>query len=178
MFNEQVISYITEEINRNILKQNNVYEEKNLKDNINKQLQEKKLIIENSNNISTENPMYIKLKNRLINIVNRKTTLEKRKEEINISIASKKILLNDYIDEKKDIEATLEVNYKLTIDKQIIECPLCYSKVYSKMQNCDRQSQEILKNIQKGIEGKIKLVKSLIEKDLNELRILVLKLVF
>lgn len=153
-----------------------VSEEKNLKYNINKQLQEKKLIIENSNNISTENQMYIKLKNRLIDIVNRKTTLEKRKDEINISIASKKLLLNDYRDEKKDIEATLEVNYKLIIDKQIIECPLCYSKVHSKIQNCDRQSQEILKNIQKDIEGKIKLVKSLIEKDLNEIEDISIKI--
>lgn len=146
-----------------------VAEEEKLKDNINNYLQEKKLVIENSNNISTENQMYIKLKNRLIDVVNRKANLKKRKDQINISMSSKKLLLDDYINEKKDIEATLEVNYKLKIDKQIIECPLCYSKVYSKVQNCKSQSQDILKNIKKDIDSKIKLVKSLIEKDLREI---------
>lgn len=147
-----------------------VAEEENLRGKINEQLQEKKLIIENSNNMSTENQMYINLKNRLIDVANRKSDFEKRKDEINISISSKKLLLNDYIDEKKDIEATLEVNYKLTVDNQIIECPLCASKVHSQIQNCDNQSQDVLKNIQKDIASKIKLVKSLIEKDLNEIK--------
>lgn len=147
-----------------------VAEEEDLKEKINKQLQEKKLIIRNNNNASTENEMYINLKNRLIDITNRKSQFEKRKDEINISIASKKILLNDYVNENKDIEATLEVNYKLTVDNQIIECPLCSSKVHSRIQNCDKQSQGVLRNIQKDIDGKIKLVKSLIEKDLNEIK--------
>lgn len=147
-----------------------VAEEENLKNMISKQLEEKKLIIEKNNNISTENQMYIKLKNILINVADRKSYFEKRKAEINISISSKKLLLNDYIDEKKDIEATLEVNYKLTVDNQIIECPLCASKVHSHIKNNDEQSQDVLKNIQKDIDSKIKLVKSLIKKDLNEIK--------
>ncbi|ELC8442286.1 AAA family ATPase [Clostridium perfringens] len=147
-----------------------VAEVKNLNNNINKQLKEKKLIIENSNNTSTENQMYINLKNRLIDIENRKSDFEKRKDEISISISSKKLLLNEYSKEKKDIEATLEANYKLTLDSQIIECPLCSSKVHSKIQNCNKQSQDVLINIKKDIDSKVKLVNSLIDKDLNEIK--------
>lgn len=146
-----------------------INEEKNLKNEINKQLKEKKLIIENSNHISTENQMYINLKDRLIDIADRKSAFEKRKALINMSISSKRLLLNDYIDEKKEIEATVEVNYRLTRENQMIECPLCASKVHSYITNSSEKSQSVLKNIQKDIDSKIKLVKSLIEKDLTKI---------
>ncbi|MDO4536192.1 MAG: hypothetical protein Q4B63_10350 [Clostridium perfringens] len=146
-----------------------ISEEESLKEKIKKQQQEKEMIIRNSNSISDENKMYIMLKEKMIDITNKRIDFEERKNDINMSVASKKLLLDDYIQEKKDIEATLEVNYKLTISNQIMKCPLCASEIHSQIQKSDEQSQDTLKKVRKDIDSKIKLVNSLIEKDLDKL---------
>lgn len=128
-------------------------------------------ILENNRNNSHrnyENKMYIKLKNELSGITDEIDSIQVNKRQLQLSISSKKLLLKEYFIEKKDIEETLELNYKLIIPEQNIECPLCSSKVSSHLHNKEhynKNTETSLNTINKQILNKIILVEDLIKKE-------------
>jgi hypothetical protein len=137
---------------------------------IDDQILQKETIIRQSNvsNIS-ENKMYIKLKNRLTEIINQMTLLQRKKADIYTSLNSKKFLIEEYKNEKTETDATVEINYSLVISNQKIECPLCHSTVESQIPNEQRDSEKILHKVQKEIESKINLVNNMMIKDLKKI---------
>jgi len=142
----------------------------NLNEKINEQKIQKERIIKQSNsNSNNENKMYIKLKNRLTEIANKIIIFQKQKADLYTSLNSKKILIEEYQIEKAETDATLEINYRLVVTHQNIECPLCHSTVKSKIQSDKHKPEKILLKVQKEIENKINLVKGVIEKDLKKI---------
>lgn len=136
---------------------------------IQEQVSSKESIIQqNSVNTISENNMYIKLKNRLLKLTNELNNLHNLKGELHTSVTSKKLLIEEYKKEKYEINTTLELNYKLIVPEQDIECPLCHSTVKSHVHNINRPDN-VLSKIQKEIENKIKLVNSIIEKEQNKI---------
>jgi hypothetical protein len=132
--------------------------------------EEKELAIKQSNaNISNENMMYIKLKKRLSEIANYIESLHKQKSDLYKSLNAKEILILDYENEKLETAATVEVNYKLHIKEQSIECPLCHSTVKSHLHKEEHKSEKILQKVQKELQSKINLVKTTIERDLKNI---------
>lgn len=122
----------------------------------------------NKSNNDEENKMYIKLKNSITEITNQIFDYQNEKRQYELSISSKKLLIREYMEELKDIEATLEVNYKITIPEQSLDCPLCNSKIKtpSEINTLNNNlSEKALKNIQKQVNDKLNLVKKLIEKE-------------
>ncbi|MGH0417873.1 hypothetical protein [Bacillus cereus] len=144
---------------------------------------EKKSIIENSKaNSNNENKMYIRLKKDLTEIANQIFDLQKQKNELQNSVRAKRLLIEKYNLEKEEINATLEVNYKLAISEQNIECPLCNSTVANQIQEITKDSvtpEKTLLKIKKEINNKINLVNNLISgdnKDIEDIDIKIEKL--
>jgi chromosome segregation ATPase len=119
--------------------------------------------------LHSENDLYIKLKDRLTEIANQIYDYEKQKNDLNMSISSKRFLLKEYEKEKSETDVTLEINYRLVMKDQKIECPLCHSAVNSHIHQENNPNQKVLINIQRDIKNKMKLVKDLIEQDLNQM---------
>ncbi|ARK29053.1 AAA family ATPase [Halalkalibacter krulwichiae] len=123
-------------------------------------------------NENNENKMYIKLKNDFKDISNKIYELQNKKRHLQISVQSKQILIKEYEDEYKEIEETLELNYKLIIPNQSIECPLCSSKVSGHVHNQNvahnENAEKTLNKVKKQIVNKINLVEDLIEKELKQ----------
>ncbi|MGD6777700.1 hypothetical protein [Sutcliffiella horikoshii] len=120
-----------------------------------------------SNN-DEENKMYIKLKNDSNEISNKIIDCQNKKRYLQLSVGSKEILLQEYSIELKEIEETLELNYKLIIPDQSVECPLCSSRVLNHIHNKVHDStnaERTLNKIRKQITNKIELVKDLIENE-------------
>lgn len=137
---------------------------------IENQKKSKEIVINNSRNKNknNENKLYIKLKNDLKVITNNIFEYQREKRHLQLSINSKKILLEEYNIEKNEIGATLELNYKLVIQDQSIECPLCSSQVPNHLHNLEDQSinaEKTLQKIKKDIINKIQLVTNLIDKE-------------
>jgi hypothetical protein len=111
-----------------------------------------------------ENKMYIKLKKDLEEISNEMFDYQREKRHTQLSISSKKFLLEDYKTELKEVEETLELNYKLVIPAQSIECPLCSSKVPNHLHNSSQNinTEKNLQKVKKEILNKITLVSELI----------------
>lgn len=133
----------------------------------------KEVIINNSkSNKDNENKMYIGLKNDLEELANTISNYRKDKGKIEISINSKRILINEYESEIIELDATLELNYKLTIPNQNLECPLCNSTVatnsYTKLHPA-QNPEKILLKIRKDLQSKIKLMSTLIIKDMKKI---------
>ncbi|TPG70268.1 hypothetical protein EEL31_18400 [Brevibacillus laterosporus] len=150
---------------------------------IQKRKQEKKSIIENSkDNSNNENKMYIQLKTDLAEIANKMFDYQRQKNEFQISLNAKKILLEEYDNEKAEIDATLEINYKLVIPDQNIECPLCNSRVVNQEQEEVKQRiypEKTLHNVKREIVNKINLVSNLIvndNKNIDEINIKIARL--
>lgn len=130
--------------------------------------EEKASLIRNSkNNQNNENKMYISLKKDLTEIANQIFEYESQKNELLLSINSKMLLLQEYETEKIEIDVTLEINYKLEISNQTVECPLCNSTVphmhEDKIQSVS--SVNTLNKIKNEISNKIKLVTNMINID-------------
>lgn len=140
-----------------------------INDKIKEQVIIKESIIRQNSGITiSENNMYIKLKNRLLKLTNELNDLQNIKGELQTSLVSKKLLIEEYEEEKFEIDTTLEINYKLVVPEQDIECPLCHSTVKSHIHNISRPDN-MLNKIQKEIENKIKLVNSIVEKEENKI---------
>ncbi|PRP55203.1 hypothetical protein ACRV5I_11250 [Bacillus halotolerans] len=131
---------------------------------------QKTLILnEHGSDENSENNMYINLKDRLIKITNHIYEFEKQKDSINMSINSKKFLLEEYEKEKRETDVTMEINYHLLVEQQQIECPLCHSTVNSHLHQDNIPTQKILNTIKKDINNKMKLVNNLIEAEMKRL---------
>ncbi|MED3147072.1 hypothetical protein P4370_02660, partial [Bacillus thuringiensis] len=108
--------------------------------------------------------------------------LQKQKNELQNSVRAKRLLIEEYNLEKEEINATLEVNYKLAISEQNIECPLCNSTVANQIQEITKDSvtpEKTLLKIKKEINNKINLVNNLISgdnKDIEDIDIKIEKL--
>ncbi|WP_253805486.1 hypothetical protein [Fictibacillus arsenicus] len=143
------------------------------KKNIEEQIQAKKKIIDNSkSNDNNENELYIKLKKDLEEIANELFNYQYEKKHLQLSINSKKLLLEEYILEQAEVDATLEINYKLVIPDQNIECPLCHSTVSVHTHDLVHQStdsEKMLHKVKNEINNKISLVKSLITNELKNI---------
>lgn len=139
------------------------------KDEIERRKKEKISIIQDSkNNKNNENEMYISLKRELTEIADQIFYYETQKNEHVISLNSKKLLRQEYEAERTEIDATLEINYKLVIPDQKIECPLCNSAVPHQTHVQGKQSLgsiNTLNKIKNEISSKIKLVTNMINND-------------
>lgn len=139
-----------------------------IKTQIDRQNNEKDAILQENRSVkNNENEMYIKLKNRLTEITNQIFNYEKQKHDIQISIGSKRFLIDEYEKEQSDTDVTMEINYRLVIEDQKIECPICHSKVQNHVHEENKPTLEVLNKIKRDIKKKIKLVNSLIEKDIE-----------
>ncbi|HDX9619551.1 TPA: hypothetical protein ROY31_004636 [Bacillus thuringiensis] len=142
-----------------------------IKKNIEIQKQTKKRIIENSKlNSNNENETYIKLKKDLEEITNQIVEYQRQKRQLQISIKSKQLLVEEYKVEEKEVDATLEINYKLVIPDQNIECPLCNSTVSTHTNDEVHQNtntEKMLRKVKQEIINKIKLVTNLINDELK-----------
>lgn len=138
-------------------------------DRFNKIIEEQKQIKDNvirnsKSNKNHENEMYIKLKNDLEEIANKIFEYKYEKKQLQLSINSKKMLIEEYIVERAEVDATLELNYKLEIPNQNIECPLCNSTVPNHTHEHVPQNsnpEKILRNVKREIANKINLVSNL-----------------
>lgn len=139
--------------------------------NITKHKSEKINIIQRSkviNNKSNENAMYMKLKKHLESLSNEIFDYQHKKRHLQMSISSKKLLLEEYGIEKQEIKETLDLNYELVIPEQSVECPICNSKVTPlshEQNNKDINTMKMLNKVEKEIDGKINLVTRLIEQE-------------
>lgn len=138
---------------------------------ITRQKQFKKDTLEKSrtkSNNDEENKMYVKLKNSLNEISDKILAYKNQKRHLQLSIGSKEMLLKEYSVELTEIMETLEINYKLIIPEQNVECPLCSSQVpnhlHNKLQN-STTAESKLNKISKQIVNKINLVNDLIENE-------------
>lgn len=148
-------------------------EAEEMKTKINNMTKNKEIILlRNNENNSRENEMYIKLKEKLMQLTNDISFLQDNKEKIKIAIVSKEVLLKDYDKEKQEVKATMEMNYKLTVDDQFIQCPLCSSNVSSNLNKNNKLPEQLLEKMIKDINKKSKLVRSLIDKDINKIKII------
>ncbi|EHB65984.1 AAA family ATPase [Paenibacillus lactis] len=131
--------------------------------------QEKNNVVEDGkSNENKENQLYIKLKRDLEAISNELFNLRKEEKQLTLSIASKSLLLDEYKVELSEVEETLNINYKLVITDQILECPLCNSQVqhnHSIENSNSNGTERMLIKIKKEINNKITLVSGLIETD-------------
>lgn len=130
----------------------------------------KAVVIENSKTKTNnnENKMYIKLKNDLKIISNKIFDFQHKKRHLQLSISSKHLLLKEYKVEQREVEETLELNYKLIIPNQSMDCPLCNSPVSNQLHKNIHQSENAevtLHRINKEISNKIKLVTDLVDKE-------------
>jgi chromosome segregation ATPase len=136
---------------------------------IQKLKQEKQSIVQNSNtNSNNENEMYILLKKDLAEIANQIFDLQRQKKEFQISSNAKRLLIEEYNVEKAEIDATLEINYKLVVPNQNIECPLCSSMVLNQFHKETKHNikpEKTLNKVKKEIINKINLVDNLITSD-------------
>ncbi|MFC5714427.1 hypothetical protein ACFPU1_16910 [Thalassorhabdus alkalitolerans] len=147
-----------------------ISQENQIKREIAVQKSKKTLVIqENNSHKSTENEMYIKLKNRLTTIANQIFDYKRQIKDIHLSIESKKFLLQEYEKEKSETEATLEMNYRLVVNNQRIECPLCHSTVQSHIHHESKPTEKILNKIHRETKNKAKLVQNLIKKDIDKI---------
>ncbi|AYV72919.1 hypothetical protein M1D49_00380 [Bacillus sp. PK3-056] len=141
-----------------------------INEKISEKQKEKELVIKESNaKNSNENIMYIKLKKRLSEIINHIESLNKQKSDLYKSLSAKELLIQDYKQERLETAATVEVNYRLHVKEQNIECPLCHSTVKSNIHKEEHKSDKILEKIQKELQSKINLVKNTIERDLEKI---------
>ena len=140
---------------------------------IDTQKQAKADIIQNSkSNSNKENSMYIKLKKDLELISNELFDYRRQKRDLQISISSKRLLLEEYKIEQSEIEETLNINYKLIIPDQNIECPLCNSRVSHhthEQVHQDRDTEKMLHKVKREIVNKIKLVSNLIDVEMSKI---------
>lgn len=146
---------------------------KNITKDIAKQKKSKQVIIKNNkSNNDNENKMYIKLKKDLEGIANTLSDFRNSKRKLEVSMKSKQILIEEYQTEIIEIKATLEVNYKLTIPEQSLECPLCSSFVNleSERKQPEQNAEKTLLKINKDLDSKIKIVKNLIDKDMQQIK--------
>lgn len=135
---------------------------------INKRKSEKSFIIENSkSNKNNENEMYITLKRELTVISNHISELENQKSSYWLSVNSKRLLMDEYHHERAETDATLEINYKLMIPEQNLECPLCNSIVPHISHDAHGlDSVNTLNKIKNDLANKTKLIKTMIDNDL------------
>jgi hypothetical protein len=142
---------------------------------IKNQILAKSTVIQNSKsgrNDNNENKMYIKLKKDLEILSNEIFDYQREKKHLQLSISSKRLLLKDYKNERKEVEETLELNYKLVIPNQSIECPLCNSKISNHSHEQVHQStnsEKTLHKVKKEITNKINLVIGLIDHEMNQI---------
>lgn len=115
---------------------------------------------ESNNNKNEENIMYISLKKRINELVDANLDYDNKKRNLMMSIDSKKILIEEYKQELRNINETIEINYKLIIPNQFIECPLCNSNLEKADYNIS--SDTTLRKLKKQLEGKLSLVEKLI----------------
>lgn len=147
-----------------------------ISEKIKHQKEEKENVIQNSakkSNNNQENKMYIKLKEDLECLSNKIFDYRQNKRNLQLSVGSKKILLEEYNIELQEIDETLELNYKLVIPEQNIECPLCNSKVTKHVNDGHVQQSEdaekTLNKVQKELRNKIKLVTQLINREMEQI---------
>ncbi|MEQ6853607.1 hypothetical protein AAHH17_03955 [Lysinibacillus capsici] len=146
---------------------------KSITKDITKQKKSKETIIKNNkSNNDNENKMYIKLKKDLEGIANALSDFRNSRRKLEVSIKSKQILIEEYQAEIIEINATLEVNYKLIIPEQSLECPLCSSLVNleSERKQPEQNAEKTLLKIRKDLESKIKIVTNLIDKDMQQIQ--------
>lgn len=141
---------------------------------INKQKQYKIEALEKSrtkSNNNEENKMYIKLKNDSNEISNKILEYQNKKRHLQLSVRSKEILIEEYLMELTEIEETIELNYKLIIPDQSVECPLCNSRVQNHIHNKvnSTTAERTLYKIRKQISSKINMVKDLIENERGQI---------
>lgn len=129
-----------------------------------KKEEKKSLILNGKNNKNNENMMYVTLKNELTEISNQIFDLQKQKNDLTLSIQSKKLLKKEYEAELAETEATIEINYKLVIPDQNIECPLCQSSLPHSHQVV---SDNALGKIKREINNKIRMISSMIENEMK-----------
>jgi hypothetical protein len=134
---------------------------------IDQRKKEKASIIQNSkSNKNNENEMYVALKKELTEIANQMSEFERQRNDYLLSVSSKKLLKQEYKYERAETDATLEINYKLIIPEQNIECPLCNSTVPHRSHDQQGVSSiNTLNKIKNDLTSKIKLVTSMIEND-------------
>lgn len=124
-----------------------------------------------NSNENNENKMYIKLKKELQSISNEVFDYQREKRHLQLSISSKRLLLKEYNVEQQEVEETLELNYKLVIPDQSIECPLCSSKLLNHTHEQIHQSantEKTLFKVKKEITHKINLVTGLIDHEMGK----------
>lgn len=125
-----------------------------------------------SSSENNENKMYIKLKKELENISNKVFEHQHEKRNLQHSITSKMLLLEEYKVEEMEVNETLELNYKLVIPHQSIECPLCNSIVSDhqdkKLKNPETTEKMLIK-MKRELNSKINLINDLIEDESSEI---------
>lgn len=145
---------------------------------IDKRRKEKDSVIKNSrSNGNKENEMYVSLRGELTTIAEQVSEYERRKYDFQLSLNSKELLKQEYEVEREEIDATMEINYKLTKPEHNIECPLCKSKVQSHHgQQHAQNTFEAMSKVKKDNAAKIKMLNKMIEGDLSTIDELNLKI--
>ncbi|MUG46965.1 hypothetical protein QNH46_01465 [Paenibacillus woosongensis] len=143
---------------------------------ISREIEEKRkekdnVILNSKSNENKENQLYIKLKSDLENISNEIFSLRKEEKLLNLSIASKNLLLEEYGVELSEVEETLNINYKLVIFDQTLECPLCNSEIKHNHNDESKgnETEQMLLKVKKEINSKITLVSGLIDTEKKKL---------
>lgn len=110
--------------------------------------------------IVKNNRDYILLNSEIRDLENEINYLRKKIKDIELGIVSNEILLNDYHSEMKDVKATEEINYKLSINDHELICPLCNSKIQQDFHEEENlvSSKKNFKSIINDLEGKIKMI--------------------
>lgn len=109
------------------------------------------------------NDSYRLVYEEILKIDNYLNKVKKSSSNLHLGIESNSILLNDYMNERKNIEATEQINYVLKIDDQDLMCPLCHTIIEKKSDNSEElNTKKALQSIRKEIDNKIKMVERVI----------------
>ncbi|WP_026883200.1 hypothetical protein [Clostridium akagii] len=122
------------------------------KENIIRSIKEKK---------SEVSPVYKKIAEDIREIIDNIGNINKDINDLELDFSAKNHLLNTYINEKKEIQATKEANYYLEDIKHELQCPLCNSKLVNIKDSGINES--ILFNVDHELDEKILMLKHLIE---------------
>ncbi|MBW9157677.1 hypothetical protein [Clostridium tagluense] len=128
-------------------------------------------------NQTINNQTYSKINTQVLELSNKINSLQRMKQELDISGVTKQSLLGDYRRELEELTATKEAMYNITIDKHELNCPLCKSKIINEVKNQGNNSvASVIKQTEQQLKNKLIMLADVINNENNQIALIDKKL--
>ncbi|WXR60953.1 hypothetical protein WG909_11710 [Peptostreptococcaceae bacterium AGR-M142] len=131
------------------------------------ELRKKKKQLINQNN-KDDSRVFSSLKNDIKEIDELSFKINEEIRRLDLLIKNKKLLLEDYSDEKEKLDATLEAMKKIKIAEQSERCPLCQTIIKVKQESFE--TNEDIERALNQIENKIETLQDLVSIDMEKMK--------